>query len=182
MITCNHTIPHPRLFQRQLFHCSYADAITPIRVFCNSPGAIRRQKPAASRYLIDPSPRIITLRLMRHQSGFTLIELVVTISVAAILMALAVPSFRSTIQNNRVTGQANEFVTSLTLARSEAIKRGRNATVCISSDGTSCTGSNWAGGWLVWVDSNGDGVLGAGETVRVHEALPNGSTLTEAGG
>lgn len=119
---------------------------------------------------------------MRHQSGFTLIELVVTISVAAILLTLAVPSFRSTIQNNRVTGQANEFLTSLTLARSEAIKRGRNASVCISSDGTSCMGSNWASGWLVWSDNNGNGTLDAGETVRVHEALPTGSTLTELGG
>ncbi|MHB8473215.1 MAG: GspH/FimT family pseudopilin [Gammaproteobacteria bacterium] len=120
---------------------------------------------------------------MRHQSGFTLIELVVTISVAAILMALAVPSFRSTIQNNRVTGQANEFITSLTMARSEAVKRGRNAYVCISSDGATCKGTNWAVGWLIWVSGNTAGTWDATETtLRVHEALPTGSTLTEAGG
>lgn len=119
---------------------------------------------------------------MRYQSGFTLIELVVTISVAAILLTLAVPSFRSTIQNNRVTGQANEFLTALTMARSEAIKTARNASVCSSSNGTSCTGSNWAGGWLIWVDRNNNDTLDAGETLRVHEALPIGSTLTEAGG
>ncbi len=117
---------------------------------------------------------------MRQNLGFTLIELLVTIAVASILLTIAVPSFRSTVQNNRVTGQTNEFLTSLILARSEAVKRSRNAYVCISSDGATCTGSDWAKGWLIWVDNNSDGKLSAGETLRIHEALPSGSTLTEA--
>ena len=110
---------------------------------------------------------------MRQEPGFTLIELVVTLAVASILLTVAIPSFRSTIQNNRSTGQANEFLTSLMLARSEAVKRGVTASVCVSSNGTSCAGSNWAGGWLITTGAT---------TLRVHEALPSGSTLTEAGG
>ncbi len=118
---------------------------------------------------------------MRQNSGFTLIELLVTIAVASILLATALPNFRSTIQNNRVTGQANEFLTSLTLARSEAVKRAKSAHVCISTDGATCTGGDWALGWLTWVSGNAAGTWDTSETtLRVHAALPTGSTLTEA--
>lgn len=58
--------------------------------------------------------------------GFTLIELMVTIAVAAILLAVAVPSFRHLIISNRLTTAANNVVTAVTLARSEAIKRNAN--------------------------------------------------------
>lgn len=139
----------------------------------HSTHAAHRQKPASSRYFVDPDPHVIRLRSMRYQSGFTLIELVVTIAVASILLTLAIPSFRSTIQNNRVTGQANEFLTSLTLARSEAVKRSAITSVCISSNGATCMGTDWASGWLITV---------GGTTLRVHEALPSGSTLTASGG
>lgn len=66
--------------------------------------------------------------------GFTLIELMVTIAVAAILLAVAVPSFRHLIISNRLTTAANDVVTALTVARSEAIKR--NADVGFNNDTT----------------------------------------------
>jgi type IV fimbrial biogenesis protein FimT len=80
--------------------------------------------------------------------------------------------------------QANDFMTALNLARSEAVKRGRPVTVCRSTDGASCSGSgvNWETGWIVFTDANGDGVVDAGDGIlRVFDALPSGYTLRSAG-
>lgn len=113
------------------------------------------------------------------QSGFTLIELMMAVAIGIILMTMAVPSFQSIVLNNRLATKANELIADLHYARSEAIKQGRTATMCISSNGTSCAGSgtNWAAGWLVWVDTDGNGSLASSEIVRVHEAV-SGITLT----
>ena len=84
----------------------------------------------------------------RPASGFTLVELMVTLAVAAILLTLAIPSFTSVINGNRLTTTANELVGSLQLARTEAIRRNARVQVCRSSDGTSCAG---AGRWERWI-------------------------------
>jgi type IV fimbrial biogenesis protein FimT len=96
--------------------------------------------------------------------GFTLIELMVTLAVVAIVTTLALPSFRITIMNNRLTTQANEFITDVNIARSEAVKQGNTITI------TSNNGNNWANGWTI-TDSGGN-------TLRVHGALDGTSTLT----
>ncbi|MDP3330641.1 MAG: GspH/FimT family pseudopilin [Methylococcaceae bacterium] len=88
-----------------------------------------------------------------YHQGFTLIELMVTISIAAILLGVAIPSFTSTITSNRLTTNANELVTALNLARSEAIKRGQQVTV--RRKGT--TNTQWESGWDVFVDINNNG-------------------------
>lgn len=101
--------------------------------------------------------------------GFTLVELLVTVAVLSILLAVAVPSFQSFLANNRMASQANDLITALNLARSEAIRRSANVTVCASSTGTTCTGG-WAQGWIV---------RDAGGTpIRVQRALGGSSTLT----
>ena len=113
--------------------------------------------------------------------GFTLIELMITLSIAAILAAIAAPSFSTTIQNNRMATQYNELLASLSLARSEAIKRGQRVTTCQSSTGNSCGGSasNWHTGWVVFVDADEDGTIDAGEDIiRVNGALSGGNTLS----
>jgi type IV fimbrial biogenesis protein FimT len=85
--------------------------------------------------------------------GFTLIELMVVVAIAAILMAVAVPSFRDVTERNRVSTQVNTFVGDLQLARSEAIKRGLAVSLCASSDGGSCLDNNaWNRGWIMFVD------------------------------
>jgi type IV fimbrial biogenesis protein FimT len=114
--------------------------------------------------------------------AFTLVELIITLAVAAILAAIAAPSFADIIKSNRLTTQINELAAALNLSRSEAIKRGLTVTTCRSSDGTSCTGS-WQDGWIVFQDVDDDGVVDAGDTVLlVHSSLSTGNTLNFTGG
>lgn len=116
---------------------------------------------------------------MKRHDGFTLIELMVTIAVAVVILTLAVPGFRSIIQNNRAATQANDLVTALGLARSEAIKRGLTVSLCPSSDQATCTGgTSWEGGWILFTDENESASLdGDDALIRVHGALDGGSTL-----
>lgn len=85
----------------------------------------------------------------RKVLGFTLIELVVTVTIAMVLVSIAVPSFRTLTQNNRMTTQINDLIADLSYARSEAIKRRTNVSICTSSDGVTCTGGSWTGGRLL---------------------------------
>ena len=81
--------------------------------------------------------------------GFTLIELMITIAVAAVLIALAIPSFRATIINSNVTETTNQLIGDLNLARSEAVRRGTLVAV-ISNSGS----NNWSSGWHVETDGD----------------------------
>ncbi|KRG52377.1 GspH/FimT family pseudopilin [Stenotrophomonas beteli] len=107
---------------------------------------------------------------LRRENGFTLVELMVTVMVLAVLATIAFPSFQSTIRSNRIATTSNELIASLSLARSEAVRNRRGAGVCASAAGSACDGKSWAEGWLVWEDSNGDGGLSAGETVLRYSA------------
>ena len=91
--------------------------------------------------------------------GFTLIELVVTVSMAAIVLTLGVPGIREMVLNNKMTTQVNTLVSDLNLARSEAIKRGAPVTICKrNSTASNCDSTtSWNDGWLVFADQNGDG-------------------------
>ncbi|MCF7750847.1 GspH/FimT family pseudopilin [Bacillus subtilis subsp. subtilis] len=107
---------------------------------------------------------------MRPSKGFTLIELMVTIAVVAILAAIAFPSFQSTLRSNRVASGSNEASGLVALARSEAIRNKRGGGVCGSATGTSCDGS-WNKGMLAWADVNGDGSYSTGEVVLRYVAV-----------
>ena len=88
--------------------------------------------------------------------GFTLIEFMVTLAVAAILLGLAVPSFRTFIQNSRLQAPATDLLHAIQLARTEAIKRQQNVVVCASTDSSSanasCSGGDFTSGWIVFAD------------------------------
>lgn len=82
--------------------------------------------------------------------GFTLLELVVTITIGAVLVLTGVPSFLSFVQNNRATTDTNDLVTALNLARNTATQRGAIVSVCSSSNGATCTSDvDWSSGWIV---------------------------------
>jgi type IV fimbrial biogenesis protein FimT len=85
--------------------------------------------------------------------GFTLIELMMTIAVAAILFGIAVPQFSTVTQNARISSARNGLFTAFQLARTEAITRRMHVVVCASVEGESCSGA-WVGGALVFVDAN----------------------------
>lgn len=116
--------------------------------------------------------------------GYSLIELLVTISILGILLAVSLPNFQDTIESNVTNSQAKMFITTLNLARSEAIKRGTNVGVCPSDDGVDCDAASWSTGWVVFVDVNGDadGASGSIDTgdiiIRVFDALGADSVLT----
>jgi type IV fimbrial biogenesis protein FimT len=110
-----------------------------------------------------------TNRLPAVVRGFTLVELLATMSVLVILCSLAAASMSSTVSNNRIYATQTEFVASLALARSEAARRG--VTVMLSATAP-VSGNAFAGGWSVWVDTNGNGSYDSSEPVlRTHEAI-----------
>lgn len=89
---------------------------------------------------------------MRRDRGFTLGELLTTMGIAAIAMAVALPGIRNGLGDQRRAAAVNELVATLQLARSAAATRNQPVTVCPSADGLSCSGDDWAGGWIAFVD------------------------------
>lgn len=89
--------------------------------------------------------------------GFSLIELMVTVAIVAILVAIGLPSFQSSMRSNRVATGTNELMASFALARTEAIRSPGGAAICSTQNGVAC-GGNWNNGWMVWVDGDGDGM------------------------
>lgn len=109
-------------------------------------------------------------------SGFTLLELMLVITVAAVIMGIAVPNLRQFIWNSRMTSAANDMMISITAARSEAIKSRSQTLVCFSASPQATTPAcdgNGTQGWIVFVDANSDGAPNAGEVITLrHDALP----------
>ncbi len=103
----------------------------------------------------------------RARRGFTLIELMVTLAVTVVVMAVAVPSMADFSANNQVASTKSGFATAVALARSEATRRGR--TVFLQALGTGASGNEFANGWEIVVDDDGNGATDANET-RVRRA------------
>ena len=99
------------------------------------------------------------MRNASRDQGFTLVELMVTVFIAAMLFAVAIPSFRSIMANNRLVTQTNEMVGALQIARSEAITRNTTVMFCrtAAAADTTCAGGTATTGWLFWIVRYGAG-------------------------
>lgn len=128
---------------------------------------------------------------VQRAGGFTLLELIITIVVLAIVAAFAVPSFQQTVMNNRLAAQINEASSLISYARGEAAKlQDGVVTVCASADSASCSGAGtWETGWIVFRDVDADRTIDAGvdQLLKVSGPLAGGNTfrirgLTSNGG
>jgi len=117
---------------------------------------------------------------MKTHTGFTLIELMVTLAVAVILVTVAAPQLGQFLRKNEVAAHTNAFVRALNNARSIAVSDNRTITMCQSADQQDCSGNagNWGKGWVVWEDTNGNGSVDSGEQIfEVHVALSDNTAL-----
>lgn len=118
----------------------------------------------------------------KKNSGFTLIEMMVTVAIVGIFASIALPSFARLIESNRINTATNELVSNLLLARSEALKRRNTVTLCPSTDQQNCSGSSdFSTGWIVFLDCNdntspidavaGCGANGTEEIIKVSDGF-----------
>jgi len=112
----------------------------------------------------------------RTSRGYNMIEMITVMSIVAILVAIAGPSYRYVTNANRIASEGNGLLGDLQYARAEAIKEGQGVSVCVSNDTKTCTGgSAWQDGWIVFSDVNGNGAVDAGDTVLRVQAKFSGS-------
>ncbi len=121
----------------------------------------------------------MNIRHSTRQTGFTLMELMMTISIAAIVTMIGIPSFRYITNSNRIAGEVNGLLGDLQFARAEAIKEGLNVTVCVSAGGTSCDNSAaWKSGWIVFSNPTNGTVPATGSVLRIQTPFTSTDTFT----
>ncbi|WP_207063346.1 GspH/FimT family pseudopilin [Motiliproteus sp. SC1-56] len=121
---------------------------------------------------------------MKASAGFTLIELIVTVAIVAILAGIVAPGMTSFIRDNRMTSQINTLIGTVHLARAEAANRRSIVTLCASDNAANCNSSNWEDGWIIFSDNtnNGNAIIdGDDELILAQEALEGGNTLRQSG-
>lgn len=121
---------------------------------------------------------------MRLTRGFTLVELMVTIVVLGLLVTMA-PGFTDMVRGHRSLTAADELTSALNFARTEAVKRGKRVSICPSTNGTSCSGTSWQGGWITFVDAaasdtSSTASVATGGIINRRIGMPAGSTATGA--
>lgn len=107
----------------------------------------------------------------RAVSGFTLLELMITVVVLAILVGIAVPSLGDATLAGKLAASANDLVAGVAMGRSEAIKRNAVTSLCVSSDGASCGSGGWDQGWIV---------ISGSTVIQKHSAAPTGFKVTSS--
>lgn len=115
-----------------------------------------------------------------QSKGFTLLEALVVVAILGILVSLAAPSLAGLRERHQLQAQAEGFLDSLILARSEALRRQQRVTLCARASDSACDAAGaWQQGWLVFVDANDNAQRDADEPlIEVHAAVPAGMRLT----
>jgi type IV fimbrial biogenesis protein FimT len=118
---------------------------------------------------------------LNRVSGYTMVELIITVAIGSILLMVAVPTFFWVTNSNRIAAEINGLLGDLQFGRAEAVKEGTPVTVCVSTNGTSCAGAGvntWQSGWIVFSDVNGNAVVNAGDTIlRIQKPFTSTDTF-----
>jgi type IV fimbrial biogenesis protein FimT len=125
------------------------------------------------------------------QRGVTLIELMVVVAIVGIIGMIGAPSFARMVASNTVTSQVNGFLIDAQFSRSEALKRGTSVTMCRSANPDAATptcvkptdAGGWETGWIIFVDSDNDGVRTSDEQLlRVQQTIGDSGGIQPVGG
>jgi type IV fimbrial biogenesis protein FimT len=122
----------------------------------------------------------VTHQYARRQSGFNVLELMMTLLIAGMVLGFGIPSFTQFLASNRMAAAANDLIASIHTARTEAVKRRQTVTICASSNwATAAPDCDLGGaGWVVFFDANGDVSVDAGDTIiAAHGPVPDRVTF-----
>lgn len=111
---------------------------------------------------------------MKKQNGFTLLELTVVLAVVSILSVLAVPTFKSSMINNRLISETVNLTSALNLVRIESLRRNDYVSICPSKNGNACSGNDYSIGAIIFTDSSNTGLDSSSKIIRVINPFPNG--------
>jgi len=116
----------------------------------------------------------------------------VALAIVAVLVTLAAPALARLVQTNTMSSHVNTFMADMRFARSESMRRGGGVVMCRSDAPEAVNpvcntdagpgGRGWVSGWIVYLDANNDGVIGAGERLRVQSPLSTMDAIMESGG
>ncbi|MEH6550498.1 MAG: GspH/FimT family pseudopilin [Pseudomonadales bacterium] len=113
-----------------------------------------------------------------RQSGFTLVELMITIVIMGIALSIGVPPLVDAYRKTQVTAATTEFLSALGYARSESLNSGVAVIVCASADKSSCGGTSFKTGWIAFMDDDGDDTLDSGERILRKRGSLGNTTVT----
>ena len=112
------------------------------------------------------------MRIHAHGTGITALELMVTLAIAAVLLAIGTPAFQQYVHRQHVRAAVHRLHHDLLQARAEAVFRGAIVVACPGGPAAGCADtSDWSGGWIVFEDRDGDRALSAPEFVIRHAQL-----------